>query len=137
MASAWVNHSATHLFGRPGEDLAVIVNQRLSLFLFVVIPALLALFPDGRLPQVRWVRAVAITAIALPAAATLVTALAPWQVLIDRVGGQSAVVQKRAGQAWGDYLPYDVWLELAWYINPAMLLCILLAPIVPWVRSPE
>ncbi|RNL60559.1 hypothetical protein EFK50_19775 [Nocardioides marmoriginsengisoli] len=134
VGAAWVNRSAAQVDPLPFEGLGVVLNQRLSVSVFVIIPALLVLFPDGRLPRARWLRLVAVVALALPIAMAVASLLVPWEVLGENVVTPSSVVVERYGDTWALPLPADWWYFPPEMIPVSLVTSLLLAPLVPLWR---
>ncbi|WP_459801669.1 sensor histidine kinase [Herbidospora sp. RD11066] len=77
LASSWLAYST--LEGLPGGSAAFLVYQRFGAGLLLMLPLLLLLFPDGRLPSGRW-RVVSLASLALTALLPLALVSAPSQI---------------------------------------------------------
>ncbi|MHC1562743.1 sensor histidine kinase [Actinomycetospora sp. C-140] len=86
LAAQWIVEGLYETPGAPGTSLAYAVSARYGAFLLLVLPLVLMLFPDGRLPRGRIGRPVALASLAG-------TALLPLTLLVV----PSTVVEARSG----------------------------------------
>ncbi|MGN6271845.1 MAG: sensor histidine kinase [Protaetiibacter sp.] len=126
LASAWVGAALLLWPGAPLGELALFVNQRLYDGAIIAVPLILVLFPDGRLPRPRGLRAVAITAIAFAGASIVSTLLKPWEIIAATDGQPDPIVRPWYRPGWGLALDPETWvavdrvIDVAWVLAPVL-----------------
>jgi signal transduction histidine kinase len=131
LASAWVNFATVSWQDAPLVEAAFQVNQRFSGLALIAMPLVLVLFPTGKLPTGRIVRATAVVSICLSVVPILALTLMPWHELHARFGDPDPSVGRWwRGREWGLELPPGVWNAVAAAAMPALILGVVLSALV-------
>jgi signal transduction histidine kinase len=107
--NGWVNVAVATGWDAPLVEPAFFAVQHLSWFTMLAIPLVLVLFPDGRLPRVRWLRVIAVLAIALATVPALALVAGPPTELWKTFGQPDPRVLRWVAFEWGVPLPDGVW----------------------------
>ncbi|QNO37571.1 sensor histidine kinase [Protaetiibacter sp. SSC-01] len=126
LASAWVGIAARLWTDAPLAEAALFVNQRLFDSTIVAVPLVLVLFPDGRLPRSRPLRAVGSVAIVAGVLPLLGNVLKPWEVLAATYGGADPDIRPWFRPGWGLPLDLDTWIA----IDRVLDVCMFTAPVL-------
>ncbi|WP_246456515.1 sensor histidine kinase [Nocardioides mesophilus] len=128
-AAAWLAFATTYTPALPGASVAFFVFQRLGAWLLLLLPLLLLLFPDGRLPTGRW-RAVSVASLVMTALLPLALVAAPSDVAQVSSGAESMPAPLRALELDPVRvpLPDPVWSALL----QVAYLCLPLSLVVPF-----
>lgn len=125
-SAGWVNYATAGWWTAPFMEAALVVVQNVSGLAILAIPLVLVLFPDGRLPEKRpwrWIALGAIVAMAVGAATVLAAPpRATWEVF-----GAVDPRVRRWSTGWGIELPDGVWSAIFPWVPTLLFVAILFA----------
>ncbi len=124
-ASAWLAYATAEVPPRPGASVAFFVYQRLGAWLLLLLPLLLLLFPDGRLPTGR-LRPASLVSLGLTSLLPLALVAAPSRLAQASSGDGAMPLSLRALELDPVEvpLPDPVWsalLQVAYVVVPVSL----------------
>ncbi|MGN6301343.1 MAG: histidine kinase, partial [Angustibacter sp.] len=123
-AGAWLAEATTHDPALPGASVAFWVYQRLGAGLLLLLPLVLLLHPDGRLPRGRW-RVAALVSLASTALLPVVLVVVPSDVAQEQAGTLPAELARLSLDPFRLPLPdgfWDVLLHVSYVLLPLSLL---------------
>ena len=123
-AGVWLAHATAHDPGLPGASTALWVYQRLGAGLLLLLPLVLLLHPDGRLPRGRW-RVASLVSLASTALMPLTLVLVPSSVAEDQLGKVPAAFATLDLDPFTIPLPDALWqvlLRASYVLLPLSLL---------------